>query len=135
MTVPHAAPTTVLIIDDEASALENIAGILSGAGHACQCAQDAAEAHHCLEQSTPDLIISDVNLAGRSGLSLCEKLKHEFSLDDVPLMFLSAAQSPDIIRRAHAAGGSYYLRKPFDPRVLLELIGKARSAGHLTAAP
>jgi CheY-like chemotaxis protein len=129
-----SSQTQILVIDDEASSLEQISGILAGAGHACQCAQDAAAAQECLERATPDLILSDVNLAGHSGLTLCEQLKHQFGLVDVPLMFLSAAQSPDIIRRWHADGGTYYLRKPFDPRVLLELIGKARPARHLTAA-
>ena len=33
---------------------------------------------------------------------------------------------PDIIRRSHAVGAAYCLRKPFDPVVLLELIDKAR---------
>ena len=40
-------------------------------------------------------------------------------------MFLSAGQVPDIIRRSHVLGGTYYLRKPFDDAVLLELVGKA----------
>ena len=129
-----SSQSVVLVIDDEAASLEEISGILAGAGHSCQCAQDAAAAQECLERFTPDLIISDVNLAGHSGLTLCEQLKHQFGLVDVPLMFLSAAQSPDIIRRSHADGGTYYLRKPFDPRVLLELVGKARLVRQLTAA-
>ncbi|MHB8901140.1 MAG: hypothetical protein ACYC6Y_20520, partial [Thermoguttaceae bacterium] len=46
-------------------------------------------------------------------------------LKGVPVMFLSGAQIPDIIRRSHAVGGTYYLRKPFDPGVLVELVDKA----------
>jgi CheY-like chemotaxis protein len=129
-----SSQTTVLVIDDEAASLERISGVLAGAGHACHCALDAAAAHEYLERATPDLIIADVNLAGHSGLTLCEHLKQQFGLVDVPVMFLSAAQSPDIIRRSHADGGTYYLRTPFDPRVLLELIGKALPARQLTAA-
>jgi CheY-like chemotaxis protein len=129
-----SSQTMILVIDGEATSLEQIAGILAAAGHACQCAKDAAAAQECIERTTPDLIISDINLAGHSGLTLCEHLKQHFGLIDVPVMFLSAAQSPDIIRRSHTDGGTYYLRKPFDPRVLLELIAKARPARHLTAA-
>jgi hypothetical protein len=40
-------------------------------------------------------------------------------------MFLSRTQVPDIIRRSQEAGGAYFLRKPFDPQVLLELVDKA----------
>ena len=64
-------------------------------------------------------------LDGTSGPDLCEKMKARPALVDVPVMFLSAAQIPDIIRRSHALGGSYYVRKPFDAAVLLELIDKA----------
>jgi hypothetical protein len=41
-------------------------------------------------------------------------------------MFLSAMQSPDIIRRADSHGGTYYLRKPFDAPVFVELVEKMR---------
>ncbi|MBI3840333.1 MAG: response regulator [Planctomycetia bacterium] len=129
-----SSQTVILVIDDEPASLEQIAAILEQAGHACHCAQDAAAAQECIERATPDLIISDINLAGHSGLTLCDQLKQQFGLTDVPVMFLSAAQTPDIIRRSHADGGTYYLRKPFDSQVLLELIGKARLARHLSAA-
>ena len=43
-------------------------------------------------------------------------------LAEVPLMFLSAAQSTDIIRRSGAGSGTYYLKKPVDAEVLLELV-------------
>jgi CheY-like chemotaxis protein len=49
-------------------------------------------------------------------------------------MFLSGAQIPDIIRRSHAAGGTYYLRKPFDPEVLVELVQKALWMPHLASS-
>ncbi|MBI2479174.1 MAG: response regulator [Planctomycetia bacterium] len=51
--------------------------------------------------------------------------------EDVPVLFVSSAQMPDIIRRTHDAGGTYYLRKPFDPDVLIELVGKALWMPHL----
>ncbi len=52
-------------------------------------------------------------------------------MSDVPLMFISSSQRPDIIRRTHEAGGAYYLRKPFDPEVLIELVNKALWMPHL----
>mgnify|MGYP003879746461 FL=1 len=80
------------------------------------------------------MIICDINLNGESGLELCERIKQSPELRDTPVMFLSGAQIPDIIRRSHAVGGAYYLRKPFDPDVLLELIDKAMWMPHLVAA-
>lgn len=47
-------------------------------------------------------------------------------MENVPVMFLSNAQRPDVIRRAQGIGsGVYCLRKPFAPKVLVELIDQA----------
>jgi CheY-like chemotaxis protein len=126
---------TILLIDDEAEILESLKSVLTVAGYACHGANDAESAAQVVRVVTPDLIISDINLAGQSGLNLCERLKQEEDgLTDVPVMFLSGAQIPDVIRRSHAAGGTYYLRKPFDPQVLLELVDKALWMPHVAAA-
>jgi CheY-like chemotaxis protein len=131
MTGIENAQTTILLIDDEADVLAGLSKILTGAHYNCYSARNKQAAIQVLTTVTPDLIISDINLDGESGLVLCEELKKLEGLKDVPLMFLSGAQIPDIIRRAHAAGGVYYLRKPFDPQVLLELIDKALWMPHL----
>jgi DNA-binding NarL/FixJ family response regulator len=60
-------------------------------------------------------------------------------LANVPVMFLSRLQTPDIIRRHDALGVSYYLRKPVDPGVLRELVDNVvcepRFHNHLDAGP
>lgn len=121
----------VLVIDDEPTVLGEVAAALSVAGYACHCASTAEAAERFAREIAPDLIISDINLDGQSGLELCERIKQDPALADVPVMFLSGAQIPDIIRRSHAVGGTYYLRKPFDPEVLLELVDKALWMPHL----
>ena len=86
---------------------------------------DAEEAVAAAQETPPNLIICDVNLQGEGGLETCQRIKSLPGLEDVPVMFLSGAQLPDIIRRSHEAGGIYCLRKPFDPDVLMELIDQA----------
>lgn len=115
----------VLLIEHEQDASGSVVRLLESAGYQCLCSSGAESALECLRKMTPDLIISDINLAGHSGVAVCEQLKRAADLPDVPTMFFSATQTPDIIRRAHAAGGTYYLRKPCDPDVLLELVDKA----------
>jgi CheY-like chemotaxis protein len=125
------AQANLLLIDDEADVLDGLTKILAAAGYHCRRARNEGEALEAIRQSVPDLIVSDINLGGQSGLSLIEQIRREENMSDVPVMFLSGAQIPDIIRRAHAAGGTYYLRKPFDPQVLMELIEKALWMPHL----
>ncbi|MBN1909005.1 MAG: response regulator [Pirellulales bacterium] len=127
----QAQQPQILVIDDEKQVLDEVASVLAAAGYACQCCSDAETAVEMAATRTPDLIISDINLAGHSGLEMCERIRENNNLKNVPVMFLSGAQIPDIIRRSHAAGGTYYLRKPFDPEVLLELVDKALWMPHL----
>jgi CheY-like chemotaxis protein len=134
VTPRKASQPLVLVVDDEPEVLEEVAAVLRRANFACTTCSSADEAIAAARRQPPDLILSDINLHGRSGLEMCEQIKQNPELSDVPVMFLSGAQIPDIIRRSHAVGGTYYLRKPFDPEVLVELIDKALWMPHLTAA-
>jgi CheY-like chemotaxis protein len=122
---------SILVIDDEVEVLDEVAKVLGGAGYVCRCCRTSEAAIAFAGSAPPDLIISDINLDGHSGLEVCERIKQDPSLSNVPVMFLSGAQIPDIIRRSHAVGGTYYLRKPFDPDVLIELVDKALWMPHL----
>ena len=133
MKHPNERKPLVLVVDDKVEVLDEVATVLTAANFACRCCTTAENAMAAAESSPPDLIISDINLHGHSGLEMCERIKQNEALADVPVMFLSGAQIPDIIRRSHAVGGTYYLRKPFDPDVLLELIDKALWTPHLVA--
>ena len=125
MIVPNPARITILAIDDEAEALAELSQILTDAGYTCLCARNVREAAEAICENRPELIISDINLGGINGATICEQLKQTTGLGHVPTMFLSSAQVPDIIRRPYAIGGTYFVRKPFDAVVLLELIDKA----------
>lgn len=124
-------PPLILVVDDEKEVLESVANVLTEAGFDCQCCNSAQAAIAFAAMHTPDMIVSDINLGGHSGLEMCERIKEDTALESVPVMFLSGAQIPDIIRRSHAVGGTYYLRKPFDPGVLVELVDKAMWMPHL----
>jgi DNA-binding response OmpR family regulator len=133
MKAMNGSPITILAIDADATAAAHTTSILQAAGYACRVAASLCSALEVLRGTVPDLILCDVNLAGHSGTAVCNELRHSDGLDEVPLMFLSAAQSPDIIRRSNACGGTYYLRKPFDSKVLVELVEKALLVPHYSA--
>ncbi len=115
----------VLVVGNEPKLLGQVASLLAGAHFACQCCATSEAALAAVQQSPPDLLICDVNLHSESDVDACLRIKQQPGLEDVPVMFLSGAQLPDVIRRSHEAGGSYALRKPFAPAVLMELIDQA----------
>jgi len=115
----------VLAIDDDPEIIADIVRILSTGGYTCHCSRDLAGAVEHYQTVAPDLVIADLAIAGPGGRRLVDAIRREVGYLDVPMMFLSTAQSPDIIHRHGEVGGTYYLRKPFDVLVLLELVDKA----------
>jgi DNA-binding response OmpR family regulator len=122
--LPQRKPL-ILVVDDQQEVLDEIALVLKAANFACQCCTTAEAAIAAADENPPDLIISDMNLRGHSGLQMCEQMQQHAALAEVPVMFLSGTQTADIIRRSDAVGSTYHLRKPLDGQVLLELVDKA----------
>jgi DNA-binding response OmpR family regulator len=124
-------PAVILVVDDDPVILTGVAAVLNMSGYECHCARDREAATKGVRRLAVDLIICDVHLGDECGLALCRDLRREPGMEEVPVMFISSAQIPDIVRRSHEAGGAYYLRKPFDPEVLMELVSKALWMPHL----
>jgi CheY-like chemotaxis protein len=120
--------TLVLVVDHDQAVQDEIAAVLGQLGVACHSCLTAEAAVQLAPLLLPDLIIADVSLQGTSGVEVCAQIKQDEALADVPVMFLSAGQIPDIIRRHDGGKGAYYLRKPLDRRVLLQLIEGAFAA-------
>jgi CheY-like chemotaxis protein len=121
----------VLVVDDEQTVLDEVAAALQGTDYAFHCCTTAEAAIMAAEMALPDLILADVNLHGASGIEMCQRLRQNPLLAEVPVMFLSAAQTPDIIRRSDGHHGTYYLRKPFAAEVLVELMDRALGAARV----
>jgi len=121
----------ILLIDDDPQALASATTALDSAGHIVYQARDRISALRIARAEALDLVICDVNVGGDSGLELSRELRRLPGMQDVPVMFISRTQLPDIVRRSHEAGAAYYLRKPLDPEVLIDLVGKALWLPHL----
>ena len=115
----------VLVIDDEQVMIDELSVFLWQNGYEPTLCMNADDALDIVRSDVFDLIISDIHLGTASGLELCQRIHELENANETPVIFLSGAQIPDIIRRSHSAGGTYYVRKPFDPEVMIELIDKA----------
>src|SRR5262245_37884577 len=131
MNATSREPAEILIVDEDPLALASATAALDAAGHAVYQAKDRTAALRIARNQALDLVICDVNIGGDSGLDLSRELRQMPGMQDVPVMFISRTQLPDIVRRSHEAGAAYYLRKPLDPDVLTDLVGKALWLPHL----
>src|SRR2546421_2790010 len=131
MTPTSRDPAEILLVDDDPLALAGATAALDSAGHIVYQARDRLAAIKVARAEALDLVICDVNVGADSGLELSRELRRLPGMQDVPVMFISRTQLPDIVRRSHEAGAAYYLRKPLDPEVLVDLVGKALWLPHL----
>ncbi|HEX5104207.1 MAG TPA: response regulator, partial [Pirellulaceae bacterium] len=125
MNALASQPAEILVVDHDPYTLIGTAAVLDMAGYACHCARDGAAALKAAARIALDLVICDVHLGEESGVEVCRQLRLAPGMQDVPVMFVSATQLTDIVRRSHEAGAAYFLKKPLDPAVLVELVGKA----------
>ena len=102
----------ILVIDDDPATLADLTRILSMGGYTCHCCRDLESAVAQFHGTPPRLVIADLGLVGPNGYRWNEALSREIGHIDVPLMFLSNAQHPDIIHRHSDSGGAYICASP-----------------------
>ncbi|MGZ4955883.1 MAG: ANTAR domain-containing response regulator [Methylobacter sp.] len=123
MTSNNNRQQSLLLVDDERLVLATLAQGLSRVGYNVNTAESVDEAEALLASGErPDLAILDVNMPGRSGLELAERL---YSFDDIPFMLLTAYSDQQIVEQAAACGALGYLVKPVDTRQLVPAIEAA----------
>jgi DNA-binding response OmpR family regulator len=101
----------ILICDDELPLRELIKAVL-GDGYRYVEAEDVEQAEAALTSSTPEAIVLDVMLPGKSGLEFLTELRAR--RDSIPVVVVSAWQSAEDQRTALKAGADAFIGKPFD---------------------
>jgi DNA-binding response OmpR family regulator len=110
----------ILLIDDDASLLDALAIAFEDAGHEVLTAPDGARGLASIRAERPDAVVSDVNMPGLDGLSLCRRLRE--GGDAVPLVLLTSRDSEIDEALGLELGADDYVAKPFSTRVLLARI-------------
>jgi putative two-component system response regulator len=105
----------ILVVDDDRILRDALAEALTALGHATVTAASAEAAQAALDGGLrPDLILSDVNMPGESGVELCARLKTDPRFLLTPLILLTAVSDLDARVAGLAAGADDFFAKPFD---------------------
>jgi signal transduction histidine kinase len=118
----------VLVAEDNEELGDYIASILRDSC-ATRLVRDGEEALEEVRRWSPDLVLADVMMPARDGLSLCRAVKTAPATAQTPVVLLTALTDRDALLRGWEAGADEYLFKPFHPR---ELTTRVRTI--LTAA-
>ena len=112
----------ILIADDSAGHLALVDMILSANGHEVLRAGNGKEALELLRDTTPDLLILDVDMPYLNGLEIVSRARRVKRLARVPIILLTA-QDPEVVRRHESAADvDLILSKPLSGKGLGELV-------------
>jgi DNA-binding response OmpR family regulator len=121
----------ILVVDRSQESGQRMRDTLLAEGFCCEYASNAASALTQARQHLPALMIVDTQLDACSGFDLVGVVRSEYSRHEIPAIFVSAESSSDQLDRSRKAGGIYFLSKPIDPAVLVELVDTALWMPHL----
>lgn len=107
----------VLIVDDVESSREILGDILEDIGCIPISAESGTRALELLEEKRPDIIISDIFMPDMDGITLCQRIKSNPLIKDIPLIFASADLSGAVCEGLKS-GGDDFLNKPFYPEIV-----------------
>ena len=110
----------ILLVDDDASLLDALSLTFEDAGYDVLTAPDGLRGLELAKKEAPDAIISDVNMPGLDGFSLCKKLREGGSR--TPLVLLTSRDDEIDEALGLELGADDYVAKPFSTRVLLARI-------------
>ncbi|HIK10789.1 MAG TPA: response regulator [Oscillatoriaceae cyanobacterium M33_DOE_052] len=112
----------ILVVDDTPVNLKILTHLLGQRGYTVRQALNGKMAITACEATAPDLILLDINMPDMDGYQVCEYLKQNSSLSEIPVIFLSALD--DVLDKVKAfdVGGADYITKPFQALELFSRI-------------
>ena len=109
----------VLVVDDEKSVAESTVLVFSRFGHVAKAAYSGEEALAMVKEFQPDLLLSDVKMAGINGIELAIRMCSEVPNCKL-LLIAGQAETSDLLDEARRRGYEFeILAKPVSPTELL----------------
>lgn len=110
----------ILLVDDDKLVLNSTRRYLEGQGFKVAAAGSGAEAVVLARESKPDLLITDAEMKGLDGFTLCKVVKETEGYSKIPVIIISGSKiSEDDILAGYNKGADDYILKPFSFPVLL----------------
>lgn len=122
--LPRRRPPRILVVDDQPSIAGLMSQLLGMRGYDVVTASSAEQAEAEVNRQTPDLILSDVMMPGKSGYDLCRTLKDNPVTRLIPFVLITGLTDSTDKVRGIEAGADDFLNKPV---LAEELIARVKS--------
>jgi putative two-component system response regulator len=104
----------VLIVDDEYIGRETLQSVLEGEGYELEMAENGFQAIEKAKQLLPDVILLDVMMPGMTGFEVCQRVRNDPQIAEIPIIILTALDDRESLLNALKAGADDFVSKPFD---------------------
>jgi CheY-like chemotaxis protein len=121
-----AEPKTVLVVDDDAWLRPLLVELLADEGYRVMQAATGAEALECVRAERPDVVLLDVVLPRRSGLSVLDELRSRENTRGIQVVLVSG--ECDLFETGLARQATAALHKPLDFTAVLEQLAESSAA-------
>jgi DNA-binding NtrC family response regulator len=112
----------ILVVDDEASARNTLADLLRAEGFTIETAADGFKALAKLDEFSPDVVLTDLNMPGIDGVEVLRKV-HEHD-PDLPVVLMTAFGGVETAVAAMRDGAEDYLTKPLNVEELVIVLAR-----------
>ncbi|NJO79400.1 MAG: response regulator transcription factor [Cyanobacteria bacterium RM1_2_2] len=112
----------LLLVDDEPGLRQAVQAYLEDEGFKVHVASNAQQGWELLQQTSPDLVISDVMMPQVDGYQFLKQLREDARYQALPVVFLTARGMTSDRIQGYNAGCDAYLSKPFDPDELVAIV-------------
>jgi len=104
----------VLIVDDEYAGRETLQSVLEGEGYQLEMAENGMQAIEKAKKLLPDVILLDVMMPGMTGFEVCQRIRSDPEIAEIPIIVLTALDDRESLLTALKAGADDFISKPFD---------------------
>lgn len=119
----------ILVVDDDADILDALGDVLREEGYEILLAGSAAQAKELLYTTSPELVLLDIQMAAKDGISLLREWASSSALMDCPVIAMSGYGTVSMAAEATRLGAFDFLEKPLSLAPLLQAIRQALDAG------
>ena len=124
--------STILIVEDNEKNMKLVRDILQHRGHQTIEAVTGTDGVRLARERHPDLVLMDIQLPDIDGIEALRRIRADASLDNVPVVAVSASVMPDEQQKIVRSGFDAFITKPITLKPFVETVDRFLKQGRST---